>query len=253
MSTCEFLTWDSSFFGRRIARLRGQLHSEADLKNALLWCREQEIDCLYALIDADEIGTRRDLEEAGFRLQDIRITLKYVFGIQNLQATQDEMFMREAAPADLAQLEQIAASSYRLTRFYNDPNFGSEQASDLYRTWIRNSLAGYADLVRVAEVDGAAAGFITCHIDHEQSSGRIGLVGVAENARGSGIGSTLVRDALLWFRQHQLVSVQVVTQGANLPALRLYERAGFSIRSVSLWYHRWFTNDSPREAAVERI
>lgn len=253
MSTCEFLTWDSSFFGRRIARLQGQPQSEADLKNALAWCREQEIECLYALIDADEIGTRRELEDAGFRLHDIRITLQYGDITRELPAVQDEIFVREAVPADLDQLEQIAASSYRLTRFYNDPHFGNEQASGLYRAWIRNSLEGYAELVLVAEVDGAAAGYITCHIDQEQSSGRIGLVGVAENARGSGIGSTLVRQALLWFRQQQLVTVQVVTQGANLPALRLYERAGFTIQSVSLWYHRWFTADSPQEAAVERI
>jgi hypothetical protein len=34
--------------------------------------------------------------------------------------------------------------------------------------------------------------------------------------------------------------VNVVTQGRNSKAQRLYERCGFLTRSVQLWYHRWF-------------
>ena len=34
--------------------------------------------------------------------------------------------------------------------------------------------------------------------------------------------------------------VTVVTQAANLPAVRLYERLGFRASQVGLWYHRWF-------------
>jgi ribosomal protein S18 acetylase RimI-like enzyme len=33
--------------------------------------------------------------------------------------------------------------------------------------------------------------------------------------------------------------VSVVTQGRNVAAQRLYQRAGFVTASTQLWYHRW--------------
>jgi hypothetical protein len=31
-----------------------------------------------------------------------------------------------------------------------------------------------------------------------------------------------------------------VTQGRNLAAQRLYQRTGFLIRDLQLWYHKWY-------------
>ena len=47
--------------------------------------------------------------------------------------------------------------------------------------------------------------------------------------------------ALAWFSESGVRDVQVVTQGRNRAALRLYQRCGFVIEAVELWYHRWFT------------
>jgi len=33
--------------------------------------------------------------------------------------------------------------------------------------------------------------------------------------------------------------VTVVTQGLNVPAQRLYQKSGFLVSSVYLWYHLW--------------
>ena len=35
--------------------------------------------------------------------------------------------------------------------------------------------------------------------------------------------------------------VQVVTQGRNVRAQRVYQRCGFVSAQLQLWYHRWFT------------
>lgn len=252
MATIELLEWDSRFFGRRIARLYSQPLSAADLKNALARCWEQRIDCLVCLVDASEIEARLELENAGFHLQDIRITLQHDQPGMISAPGRGSIRVREATPDDLPELEAIAARSYRLTRFYNDPQFGAEQASELYRTWIRNSVNGYANLVLIAELQGKPAGYIACHLEAGQTAGRIGLVAVADNAQGAGLGTILVNQALQWFQQKMASPVLVVTQGANRGALRLYQRAGFTIHSVSLWYHRWFKYPS-EEAALEQL
>ena len=34
--------------------------------------------------------------------------------------------------------------------------------------------------------------------------------------------------------------IRVVTQGTNVAALKLYEKAGFRVCDVKIWFHRWF-------------
>ena len=118
----------------------------------------------------------------------------------------------------------------------------------LYETWIRRSCEGYADAVLVAETGGGPAGYITCHLSGSPPAGSIGLVGVGGDARGAGTGTTLVGAAIEWFQGRGVQEVSVVTQGRNLAAQRLYQRAGFRIQAVELWYHKWFpAPDSSRE------
>lgn len=252
MATCEILEWDSRFFGRAIARLYGKLISASDLKDAFTWCQQHQIACLVYLAEIDEIDARRELEDAGFHLQDIRVTLQHDQPGPLAPPEGSRTSIRSATLADLPALEAIAAHSYQQTRFYNDPKFGADQASALYRTWIRNSVNGYADLVLTAEWDGIPAGYITCHMDSQQLIGRIGLVGVSEPARGIGTGTKLVNHALKWFQSQNAAAVQVVTQAANLSAIRLYQHTGFFIQDVSLWYHRWFEHP-PKEHGFEQL
>ena len=80
-------------------------------------------------------------------------------------------------------------------------------------------------------------------------NGVIGLFAVASEARGAGLGSGLLRQALRWFRAQGAENVVAVTQGANLGAVRTYERSGFVAQNVQLWFHRWFTTDSENPAA----
>jgi ribosomal protein S18 acetylase RimI-like enzyme len=150
--------------------------------------------------------------------------------------------LRPATEADIPALERIAAASFHGTRYTSDPRFPADAVARLYPTWITNSVRGYADAVLVAEQAGAVAGFISCHRG-ESGEGSIGLVGVDAGARGGGMGAQLVHGALGWLAGAGCRDASVVTQGSNVAAQRLYQRAGFVTRRVSLWYHRW-TEDS---------
>jgi ribosomal protein S18 acetylase RimI-like enzyme len=98
-------------------------------------------------------------------------------------------------------------------------------------------------MVLVAEVDGAAAGYIT--LDYTSpSDSRIGLFAVGPAARGRGVGQQLVRCGLEWLHSQGAQHCRVVTQGRNRGALRLYQKAGFRLEDLKLWYHLW-PNRSP--------
>lgn len=232
---CEFLEWDSEFFGFRIGRVTaGKLHP-GDAGAIEAWCDAERIRCLYLLAGGQDPVTARLAAGSGFRFVDIRLTLD--------KAVQEPgelpLSIRPAVEGDVPALAAIARTSHTDSRFYCDGEFPTGRCDDLYETWIRKScLEGYAAAVLVAVQDSRPAGYITCNVKGQV--GQIGLIAVADWARGAGHGSNLVRSALSWLQVQGASKVKVVTQGRNIQAQRLYQRCGFHSSAVELWYHRWF-------------
>ncbi len=230
---CRTLDWDSAFFNCHIARIIPTRLDADKMRFVMRWAEAGAVDCLYFLAAGDDRDTVRLAEDAGFRFVGMRVTLACV-----IQASQAAPPLRFAVPDDIPILRSIAQTAYRASRFYYDGNFSPTQCDALYETWIENSCKGYADAVLVAEHAGKPSGYITCHL--RDGLGEIGLVGVDASVRGGGIGGSLVHAALAFFANHAVETVSVVTQGRNVGALRFYQRCGFLIQSVQLWYHRWF-------------
>ena len=236
-SCCEFLPWDSGFFGVRIARLKNNRLCPDCLEAAFDWCRQERVACLYLLAETGDPQTIRLAEESGFRLMDHRITLGRNPAAQTTPA--GAASIRPSRESDIPALAAIARQSHHDTRFYFDPRFPQARCDDLYAEWIEKSCTGWAQVVLVASVDGQAAGYCACHVTAAQT-GSIGLLAVAPDCRGRGIGSQLVRSALTYFHSSQISRVTVVTQGRNGAAQRLYRSSGFMIDGVANWYHKWF-------------
>lgn len=84
--------------------------------------------------------------------------------------------------------------------------------------------------VLVAERQGDPVGFVAVTFDRAQGIGELVLIAVSPGAAGAGIGSALIAHALAAMRSEGL-RVAVVGAGADeshAPALRAYEKAGFS-------------------------
>jgi len=236
---CEFLEWDSQFFGLRIARLTEPRLTSSSVASARRWCRANQIDCLYFLADSDDAETVMLAQVSAFQLVDIRLTLGRRLG-GSLGPT---AAVRPFRPADAAGLRAIARVSHRDSRFYYDGRFARPQCDALYEAWIERSFGGWADAVLVAEWDGAPAGYISCHL--APGVGSIGLFAVAQEYRRTGLGGQLVAAASEYFCQNGMKKATVVTQGRNVASQRVYQRCGFLTQSVQLWYHCWFKTDPP--------
>lgn len=240
---CAILDWDTQFFGFRIARFFGDTLTHELVTEIDDWCQHHGVRCLYFLARADDPNTTILAEDCGYRFVDVRITFQYqvagelpehkILGLSSAR-------IRDAKPEDVDSLAAIARASFHDTRFYFDPNFPSDIADSLYETWIRNSCADYADAVLVADQEGEPVGLITCHRKDNADRGMIGLVGVHPSQRGMGLGKYLIQEAVAWFLSNGVDTVQVVTQGRNVAAHRLYQRSGFLTQNVQLWYHKWY-------------
>jgi N-acetylglutamate synthase-like GNAT family acetyltransferase len=106
-------------------------------------------------------------------------------------------------------------------RLYFDEHFERAKCDLFYETWIENSFRGFAKAV-VAEEKGKPVGCVTCHLPAPQES-QIGIMGVAKEWQGSGIGTKLVQHFLAW-------SIQ---QGASrAPKAETFARSGYISETV---------------------
>jgi dTDP-4-amino-4,6-dideoxy-D-galactose acyltransferase len=238
----ELLDWDSRFFDMRIARIVGSALDDAAARQVVDWCAQERVECLYFLADANCEKTISTAERFGFGLKDVRVTAH-----RRLDRTLTEVVpvlptgvcIRGARPDDTTSLEALAEGSYTESRFYYDRRFDPAAVEKMYRTWIRQSITGQADMVLVLEVEGRPRGFITCHLS-DRLTARCGLAGIDATLRGQGLGFQLYTAALRWFAQRDVETVVYVTQARNIRVQRLYQRLGFLPYSVQLWYHKWF-------------
>ncbi len=245
---CTFLTWDTEFWGVPTARGLGDTLTPERLQEIDAWAARQRISCLYFLARPDDAETTRLAEKSGFQFVDFRITFERpIKGAVNLAEARANLVavVRSGRPDDIEALESMARTNHRDTRFYYDAHFLHHRCDALYATWMKRNCEGYADVVLVADIDDNPVGYISCHCDRETPTGTIGLVGVHPDARGRGIGMSLIGAALKWFAAHNRERVSVVTQGRNLAAQRMYQRMGFLTSDVHLWYHKWYIWERP--------
>lgn len=228
------LEWDTRFFGFPVARLEAKQLSPADLEACLAWARDHKVRCLYVLREQEDHASARTLEQHGSTALDERSTYSIRLEPSSSGPSQG---IRHAVPEDLARLMDTAASAYTDSRFFMDPRFVRERCAALYRTWIERSMNGAADLVLVEGPVGSPRGSVTVkfHPDHAQ----IGLISVVPEARGQGLAQALMRAAMDAALRNGHGRMEVVTQGRNAAARRLYESLGFQLGRVQCWHHIW--------------
>jgi dTDP-4-amino-4,6-dideoxy-D-galactose acyltransferase len=239
----KLLAWDSQFFGFNIGLLLSSGFDSSQWAAAKQESEDLNLSCLYLLADPSNPAAIQLAEKAGFHYMDARLTFEFCRSAKTGAIKPIDLpnhRLRATELQDLPELKAIARISHNNTRFYADPNFSLEDCYRLYEVWIENSLAGYAQQVFVAEnrISLAVEAYITCHL--QDRKGEIGLIAVHPSARGQQIGYCLIQKSLNWFFENGAETVEVVTQGSSRPAVNLYQKAGFQMSALQLWFHKWF-------------
>lgn len=218
------MSWDGDFWGLRVGRA-------TRLDGLAEWAVDNTVGLMCLLIDADKPEEAQKAEDQGYRFMDVRVTLERRTSVAACRS-------RLARAEDTARLRAIARTAFPVTRFYADPSLDNERCDDLYEEWTRSLCAGAADIVLVAERGKQPVGYVTVNIDGEKSE--IGLIAVACDYRGQGVGHELVQSALDWAYVRDAQTMSVVTQGRNVGALRTFEGCGFRVSNTSLWFHKTY-------------
>lgn len=232
----RILEWDSNFFGICIAMLESTSTDEFALAEA------HQVQCAYVRVATNDFHGIRTVESRGGHLVDTRVEFECELDALGEISSPSGVLICEQRPGDEDALLSIAASAHSDSRFYADNHFSPSRVSELYQTWLRESLSGkLADRVFVADLEGRPAGYATIGAD-----GQIGLIAVANSAHRRGAGTALVRHVQMAARARQLRKISVVTQASNIPAMRLYERCGYLVAKTSYSFHIWFSEGVER-------
>jgi dTDP-4-amino-4,6-dideoxy-D-galactose acyltransferase len=233
----EILPWDSQFFGWTVARLTDPKMPLDRLSAVLSDLKAQGVKLVYwARTDALPPS---DAQALGARLVDEKTTFAMDLRACSEIAMADVAGVEAYDPAmPSADLIALALQSAQYSRFGMDPDIPSEKAQGLYRIWMERSLRKeIAQEVLVLREGERVVGMVT--LGEKSGRGDIGLIAVDAASRGKQHGQKLVRAAQQWFIAKGYGTGQVVTQGGNLPACRLYQKCGYSVDKLEHFYHLW--------------
>jgi GNAT superfamily N-acetyltransferase len=106
-------------------------------------------------------------------------------------------------------------------------------------TWCADVLAAPANFVIVATADGEVVGHLIGMYSEPSemwTASRAELVSmfIAEPVRGQGVGGRLVEEFITWARDRGATRMHVQAYTTNEPAIRLYQRLGFTPLSTTL-------------------
>ncbi|MBA4385134.1 MAG: hypothetical protein C0410_10400 [Anaerolinea sp.] len=240
-SPAVYLEWDSTFFQKRIGRVNSRNMTDHYTDSVDVWAYDNQIDCVYYLANGLEIASAKAAEFHHFHLMDLRVTYNI-----DLRQTEEEPSkdsnIRPALQNEIAELKRMAGEFHENSRFFVDDHFERSKCRELYELWIERDFKEANRFLWVCEEQGQIAGYTSATIDLREKTAHIGLVGVNPQYRGQGIGLNLQMEVLSQLRNLGVNNVEVVTQGRNIRAQNLYQKSGYRLKSIDLWYHKWYTN-----------
>ncbi|MCU1282798.1 MAG: hypothetical protein JWM53_6344 [bacterium] len=201
----------------------------------------------YAKVDCKSAGVVQQLGGAGMFVVDTNVGFELA-GPAAVHAASAGVSVGELAPGDGDGVLDIAGSAYRYSRFHLDPLVPDELAHRIKREWCGNYVKKLrGDRLFVAKVEGRPVGFLAALTSesHGQRAAVIDLVGVDKSQQRKGVGAALTQAFIEHYRG-SVGSLQVGTQVANVPSMRLYERLGFSISKTQYVLHLHVQDGSPR-------
>jgi RimJ/RimL family protein N-acetyltransferase len=189
----------------------------------------------YAKVDCADITSIIALEKLEFNLIDTntqfnRSNMEPWSGVE-LQAGYDVRF---ADPADAAEVEQVAATSFVCTRFHLDPLISDNMANNIKRHWAGNYFKDRrGNWMVVLTCRGNIVGFL--QLLSKNGTIIIDLIAVDKTHQGRGLAAGMIEFAAKqcgeWSR------MQAGTQLSNIPSTRAYEKLGFRMCGSSYIFH----------------
>ncbi len=146
--------------------------------------------------------------------------------------------LRRARPTDARALSRLFSAVRAEGRWLATPPSAVSEPGESY--FIGEMIRSGDSLVLVAEADGEVVGNVLVTTERSSVSDHVGTLSIAigDGWRDVGIGTTLMRAAQEWTREHGLVKLALGVFPDNARAIAVYEHVGFTREGVRRMQYR---------------
>lgn len=152
--------------------------------------------------------------------------------------------------ADVDQIVTLAGSALSESRFFQDGRFPEERVRAMYGAWVERIWRASPEHVVVVKKQGKVLGFLAYEIGIGYyglsraelgglNAGFVGLVAVADDARGQGLGKELIREGLRRMSAQGCERIYANVMATNEGSVNAFLRAGFTLMGTLQELHRW--------------
>jgi dTDP-4-amino-4,6-dideoxy-D-galactose acyltransferase len=219
-----------------VGKFKGLIENEQDLRSIELLIEKQNTKLSYYATPNKLPANLLESKNLNIVLVDKKTT--YVKNINPNLKIHTSISTIDKKTTKIDRLINLSIQSGIYSRFNVDKNIGKDKFEKMYTLWIKNSISRTkAKEVLAFSANNESAGFVTLGESHARAD--IGIIAVDHNYRGKGIGKALMSSAEKWSSDIGHNVIQVVTQGDNIPACRLYESCGYKLEKLEFFYHIW--------------
>jgi len=234
------LDWDSKFWGFEVAYLSSKYLTENIMHRVEKIIKRDKFRLIEYLCNCHDNRSVKIAEKNGFHFTDIRLSFEKTLNKNIEYSLPGKIIFAKAKEKDISKLKEISKELYQDSRYFFDDNFDRAKVREFYQCWIERAVLGLFDDECFCLYEGRQPiGFCSIKYNLPSRTANIGLFGLAHKYQGKGLGKALLYMVFSNLMKKNIHKLQVVTQGRNYAAQRLYQGAGFLTKASELWYHKW--------------
>jgi GNAT superfamily N-acetyltransferase len=238
----DMLSWDTSFFGFKVASIGSGISCIYDLNQVLNSLKNQhsDIKLVYWFSKGLQVQEKElCVKKSVFLGQRV----DYIICCdQTTQFNESKVVIDRwhGGLKDKLTLCNLVFQAGVLSRFTLDSLFPENTAKKMYYEWVKKALKrqGLDYEIFVAKLDGDIVGCVILKI--QEDTARMEIVVVDEQYRNKKIGSLLISKVKAFCCLRNIKNIFVLTQENNLRARGLYLKEGGIIENINSVYHFWF-------------
>ncbi|NLV20332.1 MAG: hypothetical protein GXY51_12700 [Bacteroidetes bacterium] len=234
------LDWDTEYFGFPVYSIKMVLYNHNDLQvlnkaiNEFIKHKIKPGEYWFTNVPSDEILIVQALCNTLFKLVETRLGF-YLGSISDFES--EHYPVRMAIIEDADDLRKVSMKMRnRYDRVHADPAFSTEQADKYLGKFVEESLKGFADFVLVPDIgDIRPFGFLAWKKPVEVLGKRISkiVLTAVDNSIQRGWLFKLLTEMKHLAKGLGTDYITTITQAPNKPAIHIYQKAGFVLKSVT--------------------
>lgn len=209
------------------------------------------MQCVVCKGRPGELAAIHALEQRGFLLMDTLVELVFDFSHASLKEDRSiedkRLTIRWANAADLSEVMAINEHAFGeryFGRYHADPQMPPGVAIKVYTEWLRSAFAGWADVIRIAEINGKIVGYgfwrkpLQIEMKHSLNVAHYDMGAVAPGLTGRRAWTPLIADGMEIIRDFAQYALGLV-HISNYPVQRSLIKLGWKIAGAKHSFHKW--------------